>query len=64
MYKSQVILVVDYSAGIYLGIFNISRSSNIKNRATLHYLGVHQKTPILVIEGDMVQTEVRYYVMY
>ncbi len=52
LYHYGVVSVMDYFAGIW-GYRKHSSCSNIQNRAPRHCLGVHQKAPILALEGDM-----------
>ncbi len=52
LYHSGVVPVMDYCAGVW-GYRKYSSCSNIQNRALRYILGVHQKVPILALEGDM-----------
>ncbi len=52
LYHSAVVPVMNYCAGVW-GYRKHSSCSNIQNRALRYFLGVHQKTQILALEGDM-----------
>jgi len=60
LYHSGVVPVMDYCAGVW-GYEKLSSCSNTQNRALRYFLGVHQKAPILALEGDTgwVTTDVR-----
>ncbi len=52
LYHSGIVPVMDYCAGV-CGYRKHSSCSNIQNRAQRYFLGVHQKAPILALDGDM-----------
>ncbi len=52
LYHSGIVSVMDYCARVW-GYRKHSSCSNIQNRALRYFLGVHQKEPILALEGDM-----------
>ena len=51
LYHSGVVPVMDYCAGIW-GYKNFDSCNRIQQRALRYYLGVHQKAPLLALEGD------------
>ncbi len=51
LYHSGVVPILDYCSGIW-GYDNYECSNKVQQRALRYYLGVHQKTPLLAIEGD------------
>ncbi len=51
LYDSGVVPVLEYCAGVW-GNNNLECCDKIQQRALRYYLGVHQKTPILALEGD------------
>ncbi len=51
LYHSGVVPVMDYSSGIW-GYNDFDCCNKVQQRALRYYLGVHQKTPLLAIEGD------------
>ncbi len=52
LYHSGVVPIMDYCSGIW-GYGNLKMCQNIQQRALRFYLGVHPKTPLLALEGDM-----------
>ena len=52
MYHSQVVPIMEYGSGIW-GYGNSLLSNKIQFRAIRYFLGVHPKTPLLALEGDM-----------
>jgi hypothetical protein len=53
---------MDYASGIW-GFKDYSCCNKLQQRACRYYLGVHQRTPLLAIEGDIGwdQCKVRHY---
>lgn len=51
LYYNGVVPILDYCSGVW-GYGKLECSSKIQHRALRYYLGVHQKTPILALEGD------------
>ena len=52
MYHSCVAPISDYFAGIW-GFNHFDSMNKIQNRACRYYLGLHPKTPISGLQGDM-----------
>lgn len=52
LYESCVVPITDYFSGIW-GFVKTPESSKIHNRAMRHFLGVHSKTPIFALQGDI-----------
>ncbi len=52
MYHSYVVPIIDYRSGVW-GYENSEAGDKIHFRAIRYYLGVHPKTPLLALEGDM-----------
>ena len=51
LYNNGVVPILDYCSGVW-GFKKIDSCSKIQQRALRYYLGVHNKTPLLAIEGD------------
>ncbi len=52
LHHSGVVPAMDYCAGVW-AYRKHSSCSKIQSRAIRYFLGVHQKTQILALEGDM-----------
>ena len=52
LFNSGVVPILEYCAGVW-GDGKHECCEKIQQRAIRYYLGVHQKSPILAIEGDM-----------
>ncbi len=52
MYHSYVVPIMDYGSGVW-GYDNSAAGDKIQFRAIRYYLGVHPKTPLLALEGDI-----------
>ena len=52
LYQMGVMPIIDYCSGIW-GASNSKFAEKIQNRAYRYFLGVHAKTPIHVLTGDM-----------
>ena len=52
MFHSNVVPIIDYSSGVW-GFKCADAGNKIQYRAIRYYLGVHPKTPLLALEGDI-----------
>ncbi len=52
MCHSYVVSSMDYESGV-LGDDNSEAGNKIQFRVIRYYLGIHPKTPILALEGDI-----------
>ena len=52
LYMNGVIPIMDYCAGVW-GYGKMDSCNKVQYRAIRYYLGVHQKTPLLALEGDV-----------
>ncbi len=52
MYHSYVVPIMDYGSGVW-GYDNSEAGDKVQFRAIRYYLGIHPKTPLLALEGDM-----------
>ncbi len=52
MYYSDVVPVMDYLSDVW-GYDNSEAGDNIQIRTRRYYSGIHRKTPLLALEGDI-----------
>ncbi len=52
MYHSYVVPIMDYGSGVW-GYHNSEAGDKIQFRAIRYFLGIHPKSPLLALEGDM-----------